>query len=54
MDDLKLFASNDNQLAAMIKIVKGFSDDIKMIFGTLNPKNSLSNEVISPNQSIFN
>ena len=28
MDDLKLFAANDNQLASMIKIVNRFSDDI--------------------------
>ena len=28
MDDLKLFAANDNQLASMIKVVNKFSDDI--------------------------
>ena len=33
MDDLKLFTSNDNQLASIIKIVKSLSDDIKMSFG---------------------
>ena len=33
MDDFKLFASNDNQLASMIKIVNKFSDDIGMSFG---------------------
>ena len=33
MDDLKLFASNDNQLQSLINVVKTFSDDIKMSFG---------------------
>ena len=33
MDDLKLYASNDDQLTRMINIVKIFSDDIKMKFG---------------------
>ena len=33
MDDLKLFAANDNQLASMVKIVNNFSDDIGMSFG---------------------
>ena len=33
MDDLKLFAANDHQLASMIKIVNKFSDDIGMTFG---------------------
>ena len=33
MDDLKLFAANDNQLASMIRIVNKFSDDIGMSFG---------------------
>ena len=33
MDDFKLFGSNDNQLASMIKIVNKFSDDIGMSFG---------------------
>ena len=33
MDDLKLFAANDNQLASMIEIVNRFSDDIGMSFG---------------------
>ena len=32
MDDFKLFAANDNQLASMIKIVNKFSDDIGMSF----------------------
>ena len=32
MDDLKLFAANDNQLASMIRIVNKFSDDIGMSF----------------------
>ena len=33
MDDLKLFAANDNQLASMIRIVNKFSDDIGISFG---------------------
>lgn len=33
MDDLKLYASNDQQLKQMIAIVKTFSDDIRMQFG---------------------
>ena len=33
MDDLKLYATNDNQLANMIDIVQSFSNDIKMDFG---------------------
>ena len=33
MDDLKLFASNDNQLRSLINVTKTFSDDIKMCFG---------------------
>ena len=33
MDDLKLFASNDNQLQSLINIDKTFSDDIKKSFG---------------------
>ena len=33
VDDLKLFAANDNQLASMIRIVNKFSDDIGMSFG---------------------
>ena len=33
MDDLKLYASNDQQLNQMIAIVKTFSDDIRMQFG---------------------
>ena len=32
MDDLKIFAANDNQLASMIRIVNKFSDDIGMSF----------------------
>ena len=38
MDDLKLFAANDNQLASMIRIVNKFSDDIGMSFGIDNCK----------------
>ena len=33
MDDLKLFATNDNQLASMIRIANKFNDDIGMSFG---------------------
>ena len=33
MDDLKLLAANDNQLASIIRIVNKFSDDIGMSFG---------------------
>ena len=33
MDDLKLYASNDQQLKRMIAIAKTFSDDIRMQFG---------------------
>ena len=40
MDDLKLFAANDNQLASRIRIVNKFSDDIGMSFGIENVKSS--------------
>ena len=33
MDDLKLYASNDDQQQGVIQIVKQFSEDIKMNFG---------------------
>ena len=33
MDDLRLYASNDNQLTTLINITKLFSDDINMSFG---------------------
>lgn len=33
MDDLKLYAKNDDQLRQELCIVKGFSDDIRMEFG---------------------
>ena len=33
MDDLKLYAANDQQLNNQIKLVKTFSDDIRMSFG---------------------
>ena len=33
MDDLKIYAANDQQLTSLIKIVKIFSDDIGMAFG---------------------
>ena len=33
MDNLKLFAANNNQLASVIRIVHKFSDDIGMSFG---------------------
>ena len=32
MDDLKLFAKNDQQLQGLLNIVEKFSDDIRMIF----------------------
>ena len=33
MDDLKLFAKNDQQLQGLLKIVNQFSDDLRMEFG---------------------
>ena len=33
MDDLKLYAKDDNELEGLLRIVKGFSDDIGMVFG---------------------
>ena len=33
MDDLKLYASNDDQLQDLVGMVKSYSDDIKMEFG---------------------
>ena len=33
MDDLKLFASNDKKLADELKLVKQYSEDIRMEFG---------------------
>ena len=33
MDDLKIYAANDNQLSSLINTVKTFSDDIRMSFG---------------------
>jgi len=33
MDDLKLYEKDDNQIGGLLKIVKGFSDDIGMEFG---------------------
>ena len=33
MDDLKLYTKDDNELAELLRIVKGFSDDIGMEFG---------------------
>ena len=33
MDDLKIFASNDEELEGMLRTVKKFSDDIGMEFG---------------------
>ena len=33
MDDIKLYASNDNQLESLVKTVNIFSDDISMKFG---------------------
>ena len=34
MDDLKLYAKDDNELEGLLRIVKGFSDDIGMEFGS--------------------
>ena len=33
MDDLKLYAKDDNELEGLLRIVKGFSDDIGTQFG---------------------
>ena len=33
IDDLKLYAKDDNELEGLLRIVKGFSDDIGMEFG---------------------
>ena len=33
MDDLKLFAPNDEKLTEQLKLVKRFSEDIQMKFG---------------------
>lgn len=33
MDDLKLFAKNDNELKSLLNTVKYFSDNIGMDFG---------------------
>ena len=33
MDDLKLYGKDDNEIEGLLKIVKGFSDDIGMEFG---------------------
>ena len=33
MDDLELFAKNDQQLQGLLNIVKQFGDDIRMEFG---------------------
>ena len=33
IDDLKLYAKHDNELEGLLRIVKGFSDDIGMDFG---------------------
>ena len=33
MDDLKLYARDDSELEGLLRIVKGFSDDIGMEFG---------------------
>ena len=32
-DDLKLYAKDDGELEGLLRIVKGFSDDIGMDFG---------------------
>ena len=36
MDDLKLFAKNEDELEKLLSIVKSFSDSIKMNFNTDN------------------
>ena len=36
MDDLKLYAKNDNELEGLLRIVKGFTGDIGMKFGLSN------------------
>ena len=41
MDDLKIYAANDTNLASLIYIVKTFSDDIRMSFG-LNKCNKMT------------
>ena len=33
MDDLKLYTKDDNELEWLLRILKGFSDDISMEFG---------------------
>lgn len=33
MDDLKTYVKNDQELTGLLTIEKGFSDDIKMVFG---------------------
>ena len=33
MDDLKLYAKDYSELEGLLKIVKGFSDDVGMEFG---------------------
>ena len=33
MDDLKLFAKNEDQIDSLVNTVKNFSEDIKMEFG---------------------
>ena len=40
MEDLKLFASNDNQLQSLINIVKTFSDDINVIWNEQMQQNN--------------
>ena len=41
VDDLKIYAANDSNLASLIYIVKTFSDDIRMSFG-LNKCNKMT------------
>ena len=33
VDDLKLYAKDDNELEGLLRTIKGFSDDIDMEFG---------------------
>ena len=61
MDDLKLYASNDNELEGLIKTVKVFSDNIGMQFRLENcakasfkrGKLVKTNNIIIENQTII-
>ena len=45
MDDLKLFALNDDQQQGELRILKQFSDDIKMSFGLENVQKHRSKRI---------